>query len=200
MIKYLGTHNSGTSSKLVWWQRPFSWLLHLTSRCQTLSIEEQLKNNVRLFNLQITRYKNIWVFSHGMCIYESSVEDTITTMERYATTESPIYLQIYLDKNFILGQNKEAFRQFIYHLNSRLASKPIFIISTWIERTDEKWGCNMGISISEHYWTMGWAKVNAKSWIDYLPLPKRHAKKYNKKYIEENKTDYLMLDFVEISK
>jgi hypothetical protein len=51
MIKYLGTHNSGTSSKLVWWQRPLGWLLHLTSRCQTLSIEEQLKNNVRLFNL-----------------------------------------------------------------------------------------------------------------------------------------------------
>ena len=44
---------------------------------------------------------------------------------------------------------------------------------------------------------MGWAKANAKSWIDYLPLPKRHAKVYNKKYIEENKADYLMLDFVE---
>ena len=187
MVKYLGTHNSGTSSKLVWWQRPFAWLLHLTSRCQTLSIEEQLKNNVRLFNLQITRYKNNWVFSHGMCIYETKIEDVITIMKKYATLESPIYLQIYLDKNFLLGQNKEAFRQFIQHLNARLSLVPIFIISTWIEGTKEKWSCNMGISISEHYWTQSWAKVNAKSWIDKLPLPKRHAKKYNKKYIEENK-------------
>lgn len=198
MVKYLGTHNSGTSSKLVWWQRPLAWLLHLTSRCQTLSIEEQLKNNVRLFNLQITRYKNNWVFSHGMCIYETKIEDTITIMKKYATLESPIYLQIYLDKNFLLGQNKEAFRQFIQHLNSRLSLVPIFIISTWIEGTEEKWSCNMGISISEHYWTQSWSKANAKSWIDYIPLPKRHAKKYNKKYIEENKADYLMLDFVEI--
>lgn len=197
MIKYLGTHNSGTSSKLVWWQRPFAWLLHLTSRCQTLSIEEQLKKNVRLFNLQITRYKNNWVFSHGMCIYETKVEDAITIMEKYATLESPIYLQIYLDKNFLLGQNKKAFRQFIQHLDSRLSVVPIFIIGTWIEGTEEKCSCDVGISTSEHYWTMGWAKTNAKSWIDYLPLPKRHAKKYNKSYIENNKSDYLMLDFIE---
>ena len=54
------------------------------------------------------------------------------------------------------------------------------------------------VNCSEHYWTMGWAKINAKSWLDYIPLPKRHAKKYNKQYIEENKADYLMLDFIEI--
>ena len=51
MIKYLGTHNSGTSSKLVWWQRPFGYLLNSTSQCQTLSIEEQLKNFIRVFNI-----------------------------------------------------------------------------------------------------------------------------------------------------
>jgi hypothetical protein len=45
---------------------------------------------------------------------------------------------------------------------------------------------------------MSWAKTNSKSWIDYIPLPKRHAKKYNKEYVEQNKSDYLMLDFIEI--
>jgi hypothetical protein len=36
-----------------------------------------------------------------------------------------------------------------------------------------------------------------KSWIDKLPLPKRHAKKYNKKYKERCVKNYLMLDFYE---
>ena len=40
MIKYLGTHNSGTYSNLVWWQRILNPILNLTSRCQTLSIED----------------------------------------------------------------------------------------------------------------------------------------------------------------
>ena len=197
MIKYLGTHNSGTSSKLVWWQRPFGWLLHLTSRCQTLSIEEQLKKNVRLFNLQITRYKKEWVFSHGLCIYIDKVDDAIHKMFHYATKESPIYLQIYLDKNFVLGQNKEEFRKYIEELRSRVRDSFIYVLCDYIEGTDERHSYGISINSSEHYWTMGWAKVNAKSWIDYLPLPKRHAKKYNEKYIEENKADYLMLDFVE---
>ena len=197
MIKYLGTHNSGTSSKLVWWQRPFGWLLHLTSRCQTLSIEEQLQCNVRLFNLQITMYKGEWVFSHGLCIYKDRVNDAIDSMLKYATKESPIYLQIYLDKNFILGQNNEEFRLYIEELRSRVRDSFIYVIYDWIEGTDERHSYGISINESEHYWTMGWAKANAKSWLDYLPLPKRHAKKYNQKYIDENEADYLMLDFVE---
>ena len=59
---------------------------------------------------------------------------------------------------------------------------------------------NIKISSAEHYWTLSWAETNAKTWIDKLPLPKRHAKIYNKQYIEENKADYLMLDFYEILK
>ena len=53
-IMILGTHNSGAGGRLVWWQRPFASLLHLTSRCQNRSIKEQLKDGVKLFNLQVT--------------------------------------------------------------------------------------------------------------------------------------------------
>ena len=200
MIKYLGTHNSGTSSKLVWWQRPFAWIMHLTSRCQTLSIEEQLKRNVRLFNLQITRYKKEWVFSHGMCIYTEKLYDALNNMVKYATEESPVYFQLYLDKNFLVGQNKTEFRKLVDDLVDELKGTNVHMRYAYIEKSHEYPYNDLSIKIdtSEHYWTMGWAKDNAKSWIDYLPLPKRHAKKYNKKYKEENKRDYLMLDFIEI--
>ena len=198
MIKYLGTHNSGTSSKLVWWQRPFGWLLHLTSRCQTLSIEDQLKNNVRFFNLQVNYYKGQWVFSHGLCIYTEKLLDAINTIEKYATTDCPVYYQLYLDKNFLLGQNTAEFEKLVNqlltkHTNVKMRYAYIEGTKKYIYRNTKE-----TINCSEHYWTMGWAKENAKSWLDYIPLPKRHAKKYNKQYIEQNKADYLMLDFIEI--
>ena len=202
MIKYLGTHNSGTSSKLVWWQRPFGYLLNLTSRCQTLSIEEQLKNNVRLFNLQVTFYNNECVFSHGLCIYTGKLLDAIESMKQYATKESPVYFQLFLDKNFLLGQNKEAFKKLVCDLLNDLRDTNVYMVYAYIEGSDEypHRNGNIKINTSEHYWTTSWAKNNAKSWIDKLPLPKRHAKIYNDKYMEENKADYLMLDFIEIGK
>lgn len=198
MIKYLGTHNSGTSSKLVWWQRPFGWAIHLTSRCQTLSIEEQLKNNVRFFNLQVTYYKGQWVFSHGMAIYTDKLLDAIKLMEKYATPDCPVYYQLFLDKNFLLGQNVDEFEKLVGHLLA--TSNNVKMRYAYIEGTKKYAYINSKdtVNCSEHYWTMGWAKTNAKSWIDYIPLPKRHAKKYNKEYIEHNKADYLMLDFIEI--
>ena len=200
MIKYLGTHNSGTSSKLVWWQRPFAWILHLTSRCQTLSIEEQLKRNVRLFNLQITRYKKDWVFSHGMCIYTEKLYDALNVMVQYATEDSPVYFQLFLDKNFLLGQNKPEFRKLVDDLVDELKGTHVHMRYAYIEKGHEYPYNDLTIKLdeSEHYWTKSWADANAESWIDYLPLPRRHAKRYNKKYKEENKRDYLMLDFIEI--
>ena len=197
MVKYLGTHNSGTFSKLIWWQRPFGWLINLTSRCQTLSIEEQLKNNVRFFNLQVAYYKGQWVFSHGMAIYSERLLDAIELMNQYATTDCPVYYQLYLDKNFLLGQSVNEFKILVGNLLSKYNN--VKMIYAYVEGSDIYLYKNLNdVNCSEHYWTMSWAKSDAKSILDYIPLPKRHAKKFNKKYIDENKSDYLMLDFIEI--
>lgn len=201
MVKYLGTHNSGTSSKLVWWQWPFGYLLNLTSRCQNLSIEDQLKNFVRFFNIQVTYYKNEWVFSHGLCIYTGKMYDAISKMVQYATPECPVYFQLFLDKNFLLGQNKEEFRKMVANLNNELKDTNVYMLFAYIEGTDEyPYRSDIKLNASEHFWTISWAADNAKSWIDKIPLPKRHAKIYNEKYIEENQADYLMIDFIEIGK
>lgn len=196
----LGTHNSGTSGKLVWWQRLFGWFIHLTSRCQNRTIEEQLQDGVRLFNLQVTRYKGQWVFSHGLAIYKEKLNDALALFEKYATKENQIVFQLYLDDNLFLGQPCEEFRALsktmakIYHKDC-----PVKLLYTWIEGSKE-YPYNSGISISceEHYWTMGWAKNNALSIIDFLPLPKRHAKEWNAYYKVNCKAKYLMLDFYEL--
>lgn len=199
MIKYLGTHNSGTSSKLVWWQYPFGFLLHPTSRCQTLSIDEQLESNVRLFNLQVTYYNGEWVFSHGLCIYTGKLYDAINSMIKYASHESPIYFQLRLDNNFFLKHNEDKFKELVNDLKEELLFTNVFMTYALIEKTNEKLYEDVKHTYigSEHYWSASWSKLYGKTWLDKIPLPKRHAKKYNKAYIENNKADYLMLDFIE---
>ena len=193
----LGTHNSGTCYNLVWWQRPIAWPLHITSRCQKKTILEQLLDGVRVFNFQITKYRGEWVFSHGLCIYDSKVLDNIELFKLFESDEDPIYFNMYLDKNFIMGQDVEGFKEFVIDVLKSIEGHNITLLYTWIEGTDEfPYESDTDIDIVEHYWSMAWGTQSGK-WYNKIPLPKRHAKKYNKKYIENNTHDYLMLDFYE---
>lgn len=197
----LGTHNSGTCYNLVWWQRPFSWFLHPTSRCQNKTIIEQLNDGVRLFNLQITKYRNRWVFSHGLCIYNVDVWNCIEMMKVFShklDKTSPIYLNIYLDKNFITGQDTTSFKEFIDILKKDLECSNVILLYAWVEgENDYIYDSDLDINIRECYWTSTWGKTSNR-WIDKLPLPKRHAKLYNKQYKDHCTGKYLMLDFYEI--
>ena len=193
----LGTHNSGTGGQLLWWLRPLAWLINPTSKCQDRTISEQLEDGVRLFNLQVTKYKGEWVFSHGLAIYEEGLIPALSLMSAYATEDKPIYFTLYLDNNLLLGQPCEDFRQFVSELKGELKGE-LKMLYAWIEGgqeypyvTDDK----ALTTWEEHYWSLGWAKQNAKSWLDWLPLPRRHAKKYNAKYKGECKQEFMMLDF-----
>ncbi len=193
----LGTHNSATSGKLVWWQRPFAWLLHLTSRCQDRTIKEQLEDGVRLFNLQVCRYKGEWRISHGLCIYEEKLFEVLIRMKQYSESfKERIIFQLYLDKNFFVAQNEEDFIKLVGYVKRNHCNPEFILQKAWIEGT-EKYPHKTGykLNIEEHYWSLGWASAFANSWLDRLPLPKRHAKKHNAAYKKACKSDYLMLDF-----
>ena len=195
----LGTHNSGAGGRLVWWQRPFASLLHLTSRCQNRSIKEQLKDGVKLFNLQVTYYKGDWHFSHGLCIYEEKLTDALTAMKSVATSREPIYFQLYLDKNFLCGQRKEKFTQLVNDIKKHICNECLVMLSAWIEGSNcYPHKAKAGIDKREHYWTATWGKVYGKSLLDRLPLPYRHASIYNSKYRKECCSKYLMLDFYNV--
>lgn len=200
-MKKLGTHNSATGGKLVWWQRwqPLRQLLDLTSKCQNKSIEQQLEDGIRVFNLQITFYRGKWVFSHGICIYTEELLPTLFMMLQYATESRPIYFQLVLDRNFILGQKKEKFKELVNDIKAFLIKKPVFLISTWIEGCDDYFFTEtLRPPVEEKYWTLSWAKREGTSLPDKLPLPEYHAKKYNKKYKANREEDwFLMLDFYE---
>lgn len=195
----LGTHNSATSGKLVWWQRPLSLLLHLTSRCQTKSIEEQLNDGVRLFNLQVCRYKGEWHISHGLCIYDKKLFDVLAQLKQYSSVVNErIAFQLYLDKNFFVGQKEEEFIRLVGDVKRNYCYPKLIMQTAWIEGTN-KYPHKTGykLNIEERYWTRAWAANHASSWLDHLPLPRYHAKRCNRVYRTVCKADYLMLDFYE---
>jgi hypothetical protein len=189
-----GTHNSGTGGKLLWWLTPIGGLINLTSKCQDLNIEEQLNNGVRWFNLQVAYYKNQWRFSHGLALYKEDVIKTLEMLCNFAKAKDPIYVQVYLDRSFWCKQNQEEFLKLGALLNQLHEYNEYFNTqSVWVEGTDIRLKPQASINGEEHYWTQSWAKD--KSIWDKLPLPRRHARKYNQVYIKNCSHDYLMLDF-----
>ena len=190
-----GTHNSATGGKLLWWLRPLAWVINPTSRCQDKSIEQQLKDGVKLFNLQITKHNGNWVFSHGLAIYKEELIPTLCLMRCYATKDCPTYFNLYLDDNLLLGQPDDDFRELLDELKEYLKESNLKLLYAWIEGSEEYFYTSNKVSCEERYWTLGWAKKNAKSLLGWLPLPKRHAKKHNAKYKADCKKEFLMLDF-----
>ena len=198
---YLGTHNSGTSGKLVWWQRIFSPIFNLVSKCQDLTISEQLDMGVKVFNLQVTLYRDEWHFSHGLCIYEEKLLDALSLLKKYAKPDCKIFFQLYLDKNFFLGQDKEKFEKLLVDLRREYTDGDVLMISSWIEGKTSNPVRYVGtpLPLVEHYWTLSWADIFSDGVLDKLPLPKYHAKKYNSTYkkVYKDFDGYLMLDFFE---
>ena len=195
----LGTHNSATGGQLLWWLRPLAWLINPTSKCQDKTIQEQLIDGVKVFNLQVAYVGGKWRFSHGLALYKEDVMLIIRQLRAWATKHEPIYIQLYLDKCLWCKQDIEEFEYLIEIIKHEYCDDSFYILSSWVEGTKYyPYSCGKKISMEEHYWTRSWGKMYGKTWKDKLPLPKRHAKKYNAKYKKECKKEYLMLDFYEL--
>ena len=124
----LGTHNSGTGGKLLWWLKPLAWIINPTSKCQDRTIKEQLEDGVKVFNIQIAYFKGEWKFSHGLALYKESVEENLAMIKACATKEDPIYIQIYLDKCFWCKQNVKEFESLIEMLKENYCDNTFFIL------------------------------------------------------------------------
>lgn len=186
----LGTHNSGTGGKLLWWLKPLAWIINPTSKCQDKTIKEQLEDGVRFFNLQVARHNGVWRFSHGLAIYKEDVFETLAVMKACATKEEPIYFQLYLDKCFWCKQDIEEFEFLIEIIKREYCDVNFVMLFAWVEGGEDY------IDGTACYPFPEWEEqMYGKTWIDKLPLPKRHAKMYNSKYKSECKKKYLMLDF-----
>ena len=191
-----GTHNSATGGSLLWWLKPFAWVINPTSKCQDRTIQEQLADGVKLFNLQVAYVGGKWRFSHGLALYREDVMLTIRQLRAWATKHEPIYIQLYLDRCFWATNSDTAFAQLVADIKKQFCCPHFVMLSAWIEGTDKyPHKSESKLKWEEHYWTLAWGKMYGKNWLDKLPLPRRHARLHNTEYKKNCKTEYLMLDF-----
>ena len=191
-----GTHNSFTSYKLIWWCYliPF---IRLTSRCQSKTLEEQLDSNVRVFNIQIAKYKGEWMVSHGLAWFDAYFIILLKHLSDYAVkNKTYIYIRLSYDNHFFMKKDIEGFKE-IAEITKN--APMIKILECSIEHFNSHEQLNEYVTAEidkeEHYWTLTWAKSMCK-FKYYMPYPKYWAKKYNNSYIENCKSKYLMLDYV----
>ena len=117
-MKY-GTHNSLTYAKLIWWQRPFAWLINPFSRCQDKDITTQVKNDVVAFDIQMAQYKDKWKASHGIAWYDVDIIPMLEYLNKLAgKLNERFYVRIGLDRHFFRTKKRhekerEAFHDFV---------------------------------------------------------------------------------------
>ena len=164
-----------------------------------------MKDGIKCFNIQLTFYKNDWYFSHGLALYNLKFWDIFNKFVKKATQRKPIYLQLYLDKNFIFSQNKEKFKQFIRIVEREIEGTNVKISRVWIEGSD-KWDIRDNLKCIDKYWGLWWIKKDPNfKWYEKLPLPICHAKRYNKKYKDQiksgelNNYDVVLFDFYHLT-
>ena len=149
-----------------------------------------------MFNLQVAYLNGKWRFSHGLAIYKEDVFETLAMMKACATKDEPIYFQLYLDKCFWCKQDIEEFELLVEQLKRECCDENFVMLSAWVEGTKYyPYTSDKKISLEEHYWTLAWGKMYGKTWIDKIPLPRRHARLHNAEYKKNCKTEYLMLDY-----
>lgn len=101
MKKILGAHNANTYlNPRKWWMR----LINFTSKCQKLTMNEQLKYGVRYFDFRIRYDKELGVFRncHGLVEYNTIVNQTVLLLSIFAhinETET-IYIRFVYDDTF----------------------------------------------------------------------------------------------------
>ena len=150
----IGTHNSATGGRLLWWLRPLAWVINPTSKCQDRTIAQQLVDGVKVFNLQVAYVGGKWRFSHGLALYKEDVMLTIRQLRAWATKEEPIYFQLYLDKCFWCKQDEIAFIKLVSIIRAELLEDGIFMMfDPGSECTDEQF--RMGnvldkVSLEQH--------------------------------------------------
>ena len=191
----IGSHNSLSYLPLKhWWQKP----LRIFARFQIMTLQEQYDAGVRLFDIRVRFSKPYGigiVFCHNMVIYDYTVEDFFSDLERF---EEPVYLRFILDirkKPKNAEENLNAFLSFLFLLTHRLKEKVIIneALVFW-ERKD--------YAPSRHLFYSGSYSSISETFYRFLP-PCCFAKVYNKQLknlplSSDDGRDCLLIDFVNL--
>ncbi|WP_055096796.1 hypothetical protein [Gabonia massiliensis] len=204
MEKILGAHNANTYLKpRKWWMR----LINFTSKCQKLTIDEQLEHGVRYLDFRIRYDKELGLFfyCHGLVEYTPSVNQIVLLLSifAYINETETIYIRFVYDDTFNNNiDDFDLFNLFIEHIYPIIKNN-YNIIWELIKKSSWKYIYSNNrpqLSIVDCF-----KNYRGYKWI---PWPRWWAKKNNKrlkKFMDEyqegtpDKDTVFLFDFVEQS-
>lgn len=174
----IATHNSATGEP---GHGLISWLVTPFARCQSKTIQEQLKFGCRLFDIRVRLTDRGWVCAHGLWESECLVEDILSELNAY----NDVYVNITYEgkgvPSFVSTVEKwhRTFRRIIFGTIS--IKKPKWLVIKVY---------NMLPSYFDGYMRLDWS-----SWHTWLPVPWLWKKLYHNHPVFSS--DYfLMVDFL----
>lgn len=202
MKKILGAHNANTYLKpRKWWMR----LINFTSKCQKLTITEQLEHGVRYFDFRIRldEKKVDFINCHGLVEYESSVNALIEDISSFCrNTKEHVHIRFVYDDTFIKRTYDsiiyDSLKVLLYFTTPYNLSWEIIRKSDWKKITDSE--NNSPLEMVDCF-----RNYRGYKWI---PWPRWWAKKNNKrlkKFMDEyqkgtpDKDTVFLFDFVDQS-
>lgn len=192
----IGSHNSiSYITPRKWWMKLFTW----AARCQEISIEEQFKTGVRLFDFRYKiNIKNQATYAHGIIEYNIDIDEPLIFLNELSTQDDPIYIRI-LQEN-IEGYHTVEFINWCKEIQKKYPNLIFFGGQnkyTWKVVYD--FPNNPGPSLLNKYSSNNQEKEPVTgTWLDDL-YPKLYAWLWNKKNIKKGTDrDFLFIDFVNI--
>lgn len=197
----LGSHNSLSSYPCAWYIKPFN----IFSKCQSKTLEEQLENGVRFFDIRIKMKPNgKYAIAHGLALYKTKdISSIMKILSDYGDkNEKIIFVRILLeynkapkDVNKIIIKLKELYYNMVPHLWVSMCG----VYSKWDNKqivAPESDNIIYNPTITHKYSScIGW-----KRFIYCIPYlyAKKHNKEFKKSYkdILDSETNVLLLDFV----
>lgn len=179
MKKILGAHNANTYLKpRKWWMR----LINFTSKCQRLTIEEQLEHGVRYFDFRIRWDEELKMFinCHGLVEYKEPLLFALNRLTHFVfiNPTEKIYIRFVYDDTFNHNSKGHISISNLF----RGSISPIF-------KFDENISWELIIKSS-------WNKIDCNRWkqpevVDcfrnyrdykWIPFPQRYISKHKKHY------------------
>lgn len=196
----LATHNSLSSyAPKKWWMK----MLNPFARCQSLSIEEQYKRGVRMFDIRVRPHT--WEASHGLVRYDISVPSALRWLDAQKDVVVRLCCEDLRISNYNDGYELRWFVDYFEQCEQTYRNIKFcggYMKSGWtkvINVRDPEY-LELYRTFNAYKSQRGW-KAKLKSIVEYIkhPMPEYWARKDNARYLDENENynGYLMLDFIE---
>lgn len=199
----LCSHNTMTYLPIKdWYLKPFRFMV----QCQSLNLEDQITDNVRIFDIRIGYEKNNFVFKHGLTSFKTAkgVVNTLCDTFRYVATfykEENFWFNITLETSKRDAALEKKFCTLLDELKSIVNNEGLKNVILCGGQTKADWSTIYKFDDIMPYCQQIFASSPTNNNKLCGLYPKMYANKHNHDaYINFDKDEYtaLMIDFIEI--